>query len=85
MFDPNAAARPGEGVLIDGKTWKQLLKPVKEFGAEAPPKLGELIHRCLEWNPHQRPERMSEVQGALDHLADELVRGPDDKLEAFEW
>jgi hypothetical protein len=33
----------------------------------------------------KRPERMSEVQGELDRLADELVRSPEDSLEALEW
>jgi hypothetical protein len=33
----------------------------------------------------ERPERMSEIQGALDHLVDELVKSPEDKLEALEW
>jgi hypothetical protein len=58
---------------------------VQEFNAEAPPALCELIHSCLELNPHKRPERVSEIQGALDHLVDELVQSPDDRLEAFEW
>ena len=33
----------------------------------------------------KRPERMSEVQGALDRLADELVTSPEDGLETLEW
>jgi len=28
---------------------------------------------------------MSEIQGMLDHLADELVQTPEDRLEALEW
>ncbi len=75
----------GEGLKIDAKTWHNMLKPVRECNAAAPPKLCELIHRCLSFKAHDRPERMSEIQGALDHLADELVTSPDDKLEAFEW
>ena len=63
----------------------KLLKPVLECNAEAPPKLADIIHQCLAFKAHDRPERMSEVQGALDHLADDLVRSPGDKLEAFEW
>ena len=47
--------------------------------------LADLIHRCLAYNAHNRPERMSEVQGALDHLAEELVTSPDYRLEALEF
>jgi len=28
---------------------------------------------------------VSEIQGALDRLADELITSPEDRLEAFEW
>jgi serine/threonine protein kinase len=70
---------------INSKTWSQILKPVQEYVPNAPPELCQLIHRCLEYNAHKRPERMSEIQGTLDHLADELVRSPDDRLEVFEW
>jgi hypothetical protein len=47
--------------------------------------LCEIIHRCLEHNPHKRPERVSEIHGALDHLADQLVQSPADRLEAMEF
>ena len=64
--------------------WRSLLKPVAECNKEAPPALCELIHQCLEFNAAARPERMSEVQGMLDHLAEELVRSPEDQLDALE-
>jgi serine/threonine protein kinase len=86
MIDKDAGAGgPSEGLQIDAKTWRGLLKPVKGFQPDAPPKLCDLIHRCLEFNAVKRPERMSEIQGTLDHLAEELMRSPDDRLEAFEW
>lgn len=76
----------GEGSLaFSRKAWQAQLKPVRECNPEAPPALADLIHRCIAYNPQERPERASEVQGALDHLADELVRSPEDELEAFEW
>jgi eukaryotic-like serine/threonine-protein kinase len=81
---PSVIAERG-GPPIDSKTHASLLRPVQEFNPEAPPALCELIHRCLAYNPQNRPERVSEIQGALDHLADELVRSPDDRLEALEW
>jgi serine/threonine protein kinase len=85
MIDPEGMGGPSEGLMIDEKTWKNLLKPVQELAADAPPKLCDLIHRCLEFDSHKRPERMSEVQGALDHLVDKLARSPEDRLESFEW
>ena len=33
----------------------------------------QLIERCLSYNATRRPERMSEVQGVLDRLADEAA------------
>jgi serine/threonine protein kinase len=86
VLDPKAAAAgPSESLKIDAKTWHNMLKPVQECNAEAPAALCELIHHCLSFNANKRPERMSEVQGALDHLAEELIQSPEDKLEAYEW
>ena len=73
------------GLPIDGKTWTRMLKPVQEFNAQAPPVLCDLIHRCLSFDANKRPERMSEVQSVLDHLADDLITSPEDRLEALEW
>jgi serine/threonine protein kinase len=74
-----------EGMAMDAKTFHNMLKPVAECNAEAPRALCQLIHHCLEFSALKRPERMSEIQGSLDHLADELVRTPEDRLEALEW
>lgn len=76
---------PQAGIKVDRKTYEQLLKPAQECNAAAPPALCDLIHRCLQFDAHQRPERMSEIQGQLDHLTEELVRTPEDRLEALEW
>jgi serine/threonine protein kinase len=82
---PPKASGEGDGAIpLDAKTWRKLLKPVEECNMEAPPALCELIHRCLGFNASERPERMSEIQGALDHLAEELVRSPEDQLETME-
>src|SRR6516164_7600727 len=45
----------------------------------------DLIQQCLEFHPNKRPERMSEIQGTLDHLVDMVVTAPEDRLEAMEW
>jgi serine/threonine protein kinase len=80
---PNSLA--ADGMPLDRKVFQSLLKPVQELNPGAPAELADLIHRCLSYKPQQRPERMSEIQGTLSHLADELVRAPEDRLEAMEW
>jgi eukaryotic-like serine/threonine-protein kinase len=76
---------PQAGIKVDRKAFEHLLKPVPECNAAAPPELCDLIHRCLRFDAMQRPERMSEIQGKLDHLCEQLVRSPEDQLEAMEW
>jgi hypothetical protein len=44
-----------------------------------------LIHRCLSYDPHKRPERVGEIHGVLDHLVDKLVTSPEERLEEWEW
>jgi hypothetical protein len=82
---PCTVSQEGGGLPLDAKTWQRLLQPVQEHCPAAPPALCDLIHRCLSFDARHRPERMSEVQGALDHLADELVTAPEDRLGATEW
>ena len=74
---PSLLPVPGSARL-DAKVYAQMLKPVSKFNAAAPSDLCEVIHRCLEFNPDQRPERMSEIQGALDKIADRLGPPADD-------
>ncbi len=81
---PSVVQKEG-GLPIEAKMWTRMLKPVAECDPQTPPALAELIHRCLSFNAANRPERMSEVQSALDRLADELITSPEDRLEALEW
>jgi serine/threonine protein kinase len=83
-FPPSSMTVEG-GFPIDSKTWERMFNPVQEYAPAAPPALCELIHKCLSFNANERPERVSEVQGALDHLVDELVKSPADRLESLEW
>jgi serine/threonine protein kinase len=77
---------PAEGgVALDAEAYRKQLKPIKQFNAEAPVELDDLIYRCLSWNANDRPERMSDVYDALNHLVEELVTSSGDKLERFEW
>jgi serine/threonine protein kinase len=82
---PPSVVQQEGGLAIDAKTWTRMLKPVSECNPQAPPDLCKLIHHCLSFNAASRPERMSEVQSVLDHLEDQLVKSPEDRLEALEW
>jgi serine/threonine protein kinase len=82
---PSVVSEEDGGLPIDAKTWKKLLKPVSEYAPDAPKPLCDLIQRCLAFSAHERPERASEVQGALDHMAEDLVQSPEDRLEMLEW
>ncbi len=82
---PPSAMNAANGMKINAKLFEGLLKPVQEYNPDAPLALCDLIHRCLKFHPENRPERMSEIQGTLDRLADELVTDPDDRLEAMGW
>jgi serine/threonine protein kinase len=70
-YPPSAMAMQGD-VLVDATNWNRLLKPVQECNAEAPRELCDLIHRCLAYEAHQRPERMSDVKEVLEYLANRM-------------
>jgi serine/threonine protein kinase len=74
-----------DGVAVNAKAFKNMLKPIEECNAEAPAELCNLIYHCLAFDANKRPERASEIQGALDHLAEKLIRSPEDALDRFEW
>jgi eukaryotic-like serine/threonine-protein kinase len=82
---PCTVSQEDGGLPIDAKTWQKLLKPVEEQAPDCPKALADLIHRCLSYNAHKRPERASEVQGELARLTEELVQSPEDRLEMLEW
>jgi serine/threonine protein kinase len=85
QLPPCIAPKEDSGLALDARSLKRLLKPVQEIIPGAPPALCDLIHRCLEFKPENRPERASEVQSILDRITDDLVRSPEDRLEALEW
>lgn len=70
-FQLPPSAVPMPGVKLNEKAYKELLKPVNQLNPGAPKELADLIHRCISFNALKRPERMSEVQGVLDRLAEE--------------
>jgi serine/threonine protein kinase len=79
---PPAAIVQGAEFEVDAKRRKDVFQPVRELNAEAPPELCDIIERSLSFNPYERPERVGEVHGILDHLADGYS---DDPLEEWEW
>jgi serine/threonine protein kinase len=70
---------------FDAKIHDRLLRPVQDCNPKAPAALCDLIHRCLSASASKRPERMSEVQGILDHLMDELGVDTEETVEEAEW
>jgi serine/threonine protein kinase len=70
---PPSCAPVAEGVPMTEKWYKEQYKPARELNAGLPPALGELIDSCLSFKATHRPERMSQVQGVLDQLADAMA------------
>lgn len=58
------------GLGMTKKMFQEQLVPVGEINKSAPKGLCDLIHACLSYDALKRPERMSQVQGVLDQLAD---------------
>ena len=75
----SGAGSPG----MTGKVFRALFKPVKELAPETPPLLCDLIHRCLEYDPKSRPDRMGDVLDVLTFLIEKLVQSDDDRLETM--
>jgi serine/threonine protein kinase len=71
---PPAWVSAGELSLpMTSKIFKEQLKPVLSINPVVPKLLAHLIEQCLQPNANKRPERMSEIQGTLDQLADEAA------------
>lgn len=49
--------------------------PVLELNPKVPPKLADLIHKMLEKNPDNRPQRADEVAAALQAISDKRQIG----------
>lgn len=75
---PPSWATSADGLPMTAKIFNEQLRPVKEANPLVPDGLAELIHQCLRHNANNRPERMSQIQGTLDQLADEAAAKLDD-------
>ena len=69
-----------DGLGMTEEIYNEQLKPVKELNKGCPDELAILIHNCLSFKAHNRPEKMSQIQGQLDRLGDEFgaSEDPDD-------
>ena len=70
---PPLAITPPGGIPVNEKYYNEQFVPVRDRNPMVPPGLAELIEQCLKFNANKRPERMSQVQGVLDQLADEAA------------
>jgi serine/threonine protein kinase len=70
---PPCWASGEDSLPMTSKVFRSQLKPVREANPLVPEGLADLIHHCLQPDANKRPERMSEVQGVLDQLADEAA------------
>jgi serine/threonine protein kinase len=66
-----------DGLGTTEEMYKEELKPVKSLNKGCPDELADLIHRCLAFKAHGRPDRMSTIQGELDHIADRFGASED--------
>ena len=66
-----------DGLGMTEELYAEQLKPVKECNKGCPVELADLIHRCLTFQAHGRPDRMSTIQGELDHIADRFGASED--------
>jgi serine/threonine protein kinase len=74
----------GTSLPMTKQDFREQLKPARSLNPLVPEGLAELIHRCLDPNALKRPERMSQVQGTLDQLADEAAARMSDPGELEE-
>ena len=68
---PPCAVGGADSMRVTAKTHAAMLTPVGELNKAVPKALGVLIHRCLDYNPERRPERVGEVLDELRRIADE--------------
>jgi serine/threonine protein kinase len=74
----------GTALPMTKQLFREQLKPVRSLNPVVPEGIADLIHHCLQPNALKRPERMSEVQGSLDQLADEAAAKMSDPGELEE-
>jgi eukaryotic-like serine/threonine-protein kinase len=66
---PPTACATGETLRVNSKAFAQMLEPVSDHNKALPKGVCDLIHRCLSYESHKRPESMSEVLDGLRAIA----------------
>jgi len=67
------SAMPGtESLRLGGKAFSSMLTPVGELNKGVPKALCDVIHRCIEYDPEKRPQRVGEVLEELTQIAADL-------------
>jgi serine/threonine protein kinase len=64
-------AIPVGGLEVERKHWEKELQPAHSINKGIPIELSKLIHACLSFKAHGRPESMAQVQEKLESLAGE--------------
>lgn len=66
-------AVPVHGIEITPKQFKKDLIPAHEINKAVPRELSKLIHSCLSFNAHDRPESMAAIHEKLESLCVEFA------------
>lgn len=73
LQNPPIGISPPDGLPVTEKSFNEAYQPSRKRNPMIPEGFGNLIDSCVSFNANKRPERMSEVQGLLDQLADEAA------------
>jgi serine/threonine protein kinase len=78
---PPSIAASSESLRMTEKAWRAMFQPVQELNENVPEALCDLVHKCMEFTPDKRPERIGEVYDELKKIAvdfGEMVEGGTD-------
>jgi len=67
---PPLAIELPNALPVTEKSFSKEFVPARQRNPMLPEAFADLIDQCLSFNANKRPERMSQVQGVLDQLAD---------------
>ena len=78
LYEMASGSRPFQGTSVM-ETISSILKdaptPLGERGADLPPQLARIVHRCLEKDPANRYQSSRELSAELRRLQQEIVHG----------
>ena len=53
------------GLIFDEGSYRRRVVPVSVLNPDAPPRLCDVVHWCVEYDPNRRPRTMAELRAAL--------------------